>query len=172
MEGKLRHRQGRDLPGSQLGNGKGGSDAGKPTPRPHSKLPDDPNLPAFVWELIIASETRGFINPQCPVMPGPVAAMLPPQSGAVPHLCAIYPPGRRCSPGLERGWWTEGLVCWRDTIPHLSVCLSEEAAVSPLPPTPARAPASPGQQGHASVVVLLLPHELPAALVIQKGGLV
>lgn len=105
MEGKLRHRQGHDLPGSQLGNGKGGSDAGKPTPRPHSKLPDDPNLPAFLWELIIASETRGFINPQCPVMPGPVAAMLPPQSVCRPSpLCHL--PTRQ----TVLSWFREGVV--------------------------------------------------------------
>ena len=41
-----------------------------------------------------------------------------------------------------------------------------------LQPLPWGSPASPGQQGHSTVVVLRLPHELPATLVLQKGSLV
>lgn len=76
--------------------------------------------------------------------------------------------GRQYSPGCRgRDGLSEG-PCPERCRPQLSA----DAEVSPRSLACRAVPASPCQQGHSAVVVLCLHHELPAALVLQEGGLV
>lgn len=148
------------------------SDAGRPTPRPHTEILDHPTISVLAWAPTSQDrEKRCFVSIlSAPQLPDTVIATA--STDRVPLFMCVastrqdrrYPAIQKTGDGPREGSGPE-----TDAKPR--VC--EDAGVSAsLPPLLQGAPASPCQQGHSAVVVLGLPHELPAALVLQKGGLV